>query len=68
MVKLYKFHGGKWDEDINGAANSTRNLDLIIDTLIKHPDHLPEPVEVKDNSIKAFSDEEIKRCHKKFFG
>lgn len=66
MIKLYKFHSGKWSDDINYAASTTHDLSLIIATLIHNP-RTSEAPKVKESKIKAFSNEEIRRYRKRFF-
>lgn len=56
MIKLYKFHGGKWSDDINYAVS----------TMIHNLRTSGAP-KVKESQIKAFSNEEVKRYRKRFF-
>ena len=66
MIKLYKFHGGKWSDDINYAASTTHDLGLIIATLIHNLRTSGAP-KVKESQIKAFSNEEARGYRKRFF-
>lgn len=66
MIKLYKFRGGKWCDDINYAASTTHDISIMITTLIHNLRTLKAP-KAKENKIKAFSNEEVKRYRKRFF-